>query len=181
MVGLIKDVCDAPSDAKEEASRELLLTVVVALSAFFVGPLLFSVLIVKDGSEGFFSTLRGSDIYIAAVSLLSMAIYSISKEYNTAKRNSFGFPHAATIMALTVLILFASATIHTARVISDALPKDFSWRGGVAAFLGWTVFVLTSLLSYAVLVLRHGLDKGTSLQQHREEEDFVGEFNAREA
>jgi hypothetical protein len=179
----IQDVQRSSSAAKLDAKRELAVTIGVALSAFFVGPVVFSLLAVPLSSTGdaFFAAFTGSDVYVAAVSLLSISIYSISKEYNVEGRDYFSFPHAVTILLTALLIVVIAFSVCTARVVYEAIKPYLTWRASVAGVLGWLTFFFTSAFAYGVLVLRNDMEKGSAHRTHEDEEDFVRAYHASQA
>lgn len=176
----VKDVNTASPAAKVEASRELGVTIIISLAAFFVGPLIFSLLVlpVTNGLAGAFKAFTGADIYIAAVSLLSISIYSISKEYKSNGRDNFGFPHATTILSSAVLIVLLAGSVYTGRVIYEAMEGVLAWRGDVAAVLGWLIFIVASYFAYAVLVLRNDIESGAARRTRQSEAELLARFNA---
>ncbi|HEX3919364.1 MAG TPA: hypothetical protein VHW60_18660 [Caulobacteraceae bacterium] len=180
MKALFNDVGKASPAAKRDARRELAITVGIALSAFFVGPLVFSLLTLPlaGAGEGMLATFAGSDVYIASVSLLSISIYSISKEYNVEGRDYFGFPHAVTILLSALLIVVVAFSVCTAHAVYEAVKPYLLWRSVWAGILGWVTFILATLLAYAVLVLRNDMEKGGAIRVHADEEAFVRAFQA---
>jgi hypothetical protein len=180
MQDFIDDVRKAGPAAKREAGRELAVTVGVALSVFVIGPLVSALLVLPTNGipQSLFDDLSGSEIYIAAVSLLSIAIYSISKEYNIDRGRYLGFPHAVTILLLTVLVLIISFSVCTAHVVYEAMKPELVWRGLLAGGLGWLLFVGTSAFAYGVLVLRYDMETGSAHRTREDEEGFVANFEA---
>jgi hypothetical protein len=178
MKKFIIDVINAAPRAHEEARRELALTLTVTAGAFVIIPIVFTALItpLDQAAPGFLRAFTSTDIYIASISLLSISIYSISKEYQSEGRDRFGFPHAATIMVAALLILLLAIAAYTARMVADALPSVVLWRGSLAQTLGWAVFIISSATAYAVLVLRNDIEGGAPNHTRDEERDFVQKF-----
>ncbi|OYX21652.1 MAG: hypothetical protein B7Z09_00020 [Brevundimonas diminuta] len=179
MKKLLNDVNTAPASVRDEAWRELGVTLVVSLCTFFVGPIVFTMLVIPTSSilGGIIDAFTGADLYIAAVSLMSISIYSISKEYRSEGRDRFGFPHATTIMCSAIIILFISLTTYSSRIVYEALPTYLQWREVLAGLIGWTVFVFACAVSYAVLVLKNDIENGGAGRQRDEQEEFVAKFN----
>lgn len=180
MRAFVRDVRKADQRAKLEASRELAVTIVISLATFLVGPLIFSILALPfpSAAAGLFKAFTGADIYIASVSLLSISIYSISKEYKLEGRDYLGFPHATTILLSAFAINLVALTVYTSRVFFEAVPNTFEWREPVAGALGWAVFIVASALAYAVLVFRNDMEGGGARRTHQEEDAFARTFAA---
>lgn len=175
----LADVRAAAPTAHAEARRELAVTLTVTAGAFAILPFVFTALIMPldRAAPGFLRAFTGADIYIASISLLSISIYSISKEYDSDGRDRFGFPHASTIMVITVIILILAIGAYTARMVAEALPTVVLLREWVAQILGWGVFAVSTATAYAVLVIRNNLEGGGTPKQTRDEqEDFVQRF-----
>lgn len=180
MKDLISDVRSASAVSKVEAKRELAVTLIISLATFFIGPLIFSMLVLPaaSGLSGAIKAFTGADIYIAAVSLLSISIYSTAKAYDANGRDKFSFPHATTILSSAVIIILVAGAVYTSRIIYEALPTVLSWRVSVAALLGWIVFGTASAFAYAVLVLRNDLESGASQRTRDDTLNFVAQFQA---
>lgn len=179
MKKLFNDVTTAPVSVREEAWRELGVTLVVSLGTFFVGPIVFTMLVIPASSavSGIIDAFTGADLYIAAVSLMSISIYSISKEYRSDGRDRFGFPHATTIMCSAIIVLLVALTTYSSRIVYEALPMQLQWREILAGFIGWGVFTFACVISYTVLVLRNDIENGGAGRQRDEQEQFVADFN----
>lgn len=174
---LFTDVTSAADEAKRDASRELGVTLTISLGTFVIAPLIYIILLFpnRGGIASLFEGFTNADIYIAAVSLLSISVYSISKEYKSDHRDRFGFPHATTIICFSVAVLIISSAAYTARLINTTID-GFTWQKLPAAIIGWGLFFITCLLSYGVLVLKNELETGAARRTRQDEEDFVNAF-----
>jgi len=119
----------------------------------------------------------GSDIYISAVSLLSISIYGISRAYYVSENKLFRFPHAASILIFGFLVVLVSTAAYTSKIILSADLTTMEWNEWVAAPLGLIVFGLTCWVVYGVLVLRNDLDgAGAPYRMREDQEGFVQEW-----
>ena len=177
---LIDDVYTASPRAKKDAVREIMVTLAISLSAFFIGPLLFAIIALpgKTAATGLLSAFSGADIYIASISLLSISIYSISKEYNIEGRDYFGFPHATSVLIIAFIITMIGFVVYTSRTIYQAAPTIFEWRAIIASIVGWATFIFATWFAYAVLVLRNDLEFGASHRTQEQQDNFADEFAA---
>ena len=177
---LIVDVRGASPRAKKDAQREIMITAVISLSAFFVGPLLFAMIVLpgKNAASGLLSAFSGADIYITSVSLLSISILSISKEYNIEGKDYLSFPHAASILLSAFVITLVAFAVYTGRTIYNAAPDVFEWRAVIASIVGWVTFIVASVFAYAVLVLRNDMEVGASHRTQEGQDAFVEQYQA---
>jgi hypothetical protein len=177
--GFRADIDAARPESRKDAQRELWITVVISLGAFVLAPTIIGALTLPIPRLASIAVVPfiGSDIYISAVSLLSISIYGVSRAYYVSENRLFRFPHAASILTFGFMVVLISTAAYTAKIIISAGMTSMEWNEFVAASLGLLVFGCTCWVVYGVLVLRNDLDgAGAPYRMRQDQDGFVQQW-----